>query len=148
MHYQLYIIGIFLFKLSIPINGQYHLYGDDCLDYYVNEDIEVNFITNEKYREDHQIIPFCRSDYSRDEFMIVDKTISSFTFDQLNKRNITSLKLYEWSSHLDLIEEYEAFRQNKSFSLNNISFPIFYNCSSQQKFGLFCQYSFNSTVSL
>jgi hypothetical protein len=147
MSYQLYFTGIFLFWSSIHLNGQYYLYDDDCLDYYANEDISDYLISSKTYRKEHQIIPFCRRDYVNDEFIIIDNDISSFRFDELDKRNITSLQLYSWSAHLDLVEEYQAFRENRNDQTNNRSSRLFYNCSSKQKLGLFCQYSFNSNVS-
>jgi hypothetical protein len=139
--YQLYFTGIFLFWSSIYLNSQYYLYDDDdCLDYYANEQISDYLMMSTTYRKDHQIIPFCRRDNVNDESIIVDNDIPSFRFDELDKRNITSLQLYTWSAHLDLVEEYQAFRQNKNDQTNN---KLFYNCSSKQKFGLSCQYSFN-----
>lgn len=67
--------------------------------------------TSKTYRKEHQIIPFCRRDYVNNESIIIDNDIPLFRFDILDKRNITSLQLYSWSAHLDLVEEYHAFRQ-------------------------------------
>jgi hypothetical protein len=142
MLYKLYLIKIFLLWSSICLNGQYYLYDDDCLDFYAAESISQYSVTGEAYRKEHQIIPFCRRDDVEDEYVVVDNDIPSLTFDQLNKRNITSAQLYPWSTHLDFIEEYQAFREHQ----NDEKHKKFHNCSARQRFGLFCQYSFGLQV--
>ena len=130
--------------LSTLGHGQYYLYDDTCLDYYANEAIVDYLITEKTYRKEHQVIPFCRrDDGNTDESMIVDDGIPSFTFDELNERNITSLQLYQWSIHADVVEEYQAFLQDEHHR-SNVSF---HNCSTKQKLGLYCQYSFDSQLS-
>jgi hypothetical protein len=153
MVYQLYFTGIFIFWSSIYLNGQYYLYGEDCLDFYATESISNYTMLDMLYlgegcRKEHQIIPFCRRDHFTDEYIVVDDEIPSFTFNELNNRNISSLELYSWSNRLDLVEEYQAYREYNGDPINNKSFALFYNCSSKQKFGLFCQYSFSLNVSL
>jgi hypothetical protein len=137
---------LFLLWSSICLNGQYYLYDDDCLDFHVAEFAHLYSVLGKEFKGEHQIVPYCRRNYlEEDKAIDADNNISSYTFDHLNKSNITSLQLYSWSIHLDLVEEYQAFREYKSPQMNN---TLFYNCSSKQKFGLFCQYSLNLHVSL
>ena len=123
-------------------NAQYSMYDNDCLDYYAT-DYDVNSM--EIYiskRDEHQIVPFCRDDDKSIENNVQVK-FASMTFEELNNRNITGLQLYSWSIHMDLIEEYQAYRHNNKTTASN---STIYNCSAVHKFGLYCQYSFNTKV--
>jgi len=101
------------------------------------------------HESDHQIIPFCaRDSVEDDQFIATELEVPSFTFEELDKSNISSLELYEWSIHMDLVEEYQAFRENKTGTKTFTSNSTIYNCSSVNKFGQRCQYSFNIQVSL
>ncbi|UJR19304.1 hypothetical protein I4U23_022433, partial [Adineta vaga] len=54
------------------------------------------------------------------------------------------LQLYQWSVHLDLVEEYQAFLENR-LDINILTANLtIYNCWIKQKFGRYCQYSFDS----
>jgi hypothetical protein len=137
--------------------GQFHLYYSsdgsqkleydyDCLDYYVNERIWSH--DYDKFnRPNHQIIPFCRRDNIDDGLIVPGNNIPIFTFKELDERNVSSLDLYGWSAPIDLIEHYQAYRELKINNTANVSLLKFYNCSSVHRFGSFCQYYFNSTVS-
>ncbi|CAF4602833.1 unnamed protein product [Rotaria sp. Silwood1] len=130
------------------LNGQYNTYDDDdCLDFYANEDItSYNPELEQSYRMEHQIVSFCQCDNFQEGSFTIDRDIPALTFHDLHQRNITGVQLYSWSAHLDVIEEYEAFRQNFIDDRITASLSIFYNCSSKHKFGQFCQYSVDSQV--
>ena len=120
--------------------AQYNMYDEDCLDYYVTNDLSITIL--QVAPEQHQIVPFCRRDqFEQGEFSVANGTPSATLVD-LHKKNTTIEQLYSWSAQLDLIEEYEAYRKDPTRE----SQSIFYNCSSQSKFGRFCQYSFHSQV--
>lgn len=140
-----YFLIPLIFWSNLCLNGQYYLYDDDCLDYYAtNYSSTSHFIANE-----HQIIPFCRRDNIEDDRRhVIEKEIPSLTFDELHKRNMSSLQLYELSVHMDLVEEYQAFRENKTAIKTAGPNSSIYNCWDKQKFGQYCQYSFDSQVSL
>jgi hypothetical protein len=136
-------------------NGQFHLYYSsdkleydyDCLDFYANDRFSV-FNVDKSYRQHHhQIIPFCRRDNIDDGLIVPGNNIPVFTFKELNERNISSLDLYAWSAPIDLIEHYQSYRELKINNTANVSLLKFYNCSFVHRFGSFCQYYFNSTVS-
>jgi hypothetical protein len=140
-----YLLTALFFWSNVCLNGQYYLYDDDCLDFYGTDYPSFN----EQIANEHQIIPFCRRDnFQDDQLNIIGKEIPSSTFDELHKSNISSLQLYEWSVHMDLIEEYQAFRQNQTGIKILGSNSSIYKCSVKQKFGKYCQYSFDSQVSL
>jgi hypothetical protein len=137
--------------------GQFHLYYSsdgsqkleydyDCLDFYANTRIwHPNY--DHSYRPNHQIIPFCRLDNIDDGLIIPGNNIPIFTFKELDERNVSSLDLYGWSAPIDLIEHYQAYRELQINNTANVFLLKFYNCSSVHRFGSFCQYYFNSTVS-
>ena len=146
------LIFICLSFNSIYLNGQYYLYDDDCLDFYV-ADYPLTFGTADVYYgKQHQIIPFCRYNsfvdhYHHHEFMVNEPGVASMKFEELNLRNISSLQLYMWSIHMDLVEEYQAFLENINGNKIVSSNLTIFNCSLIRKFGRFCQYSFNSQMS-
>ena len=99
--------------------------------------------------KEHQIIPFCRRDHwANDLVNLTGREFCLVTFDELDKRNVTSLQLYEESVHMDLVEEYQAFRENKNDQKMMRSNLTIFNCSVKRQFGQYCQYSFDSQVSL
>ncbi|UJR19419.1 hypothetical protein I4U23_022549 [Adineta vaga] len=141
-----YILVILIFSSNfLYINGEYYLYDDDCLDYNVTNDAQLltGYTVNEQ-----QFVPFCRNDnFEDDQDDMSDREISKLTFDQLSKRDISSLQLFEWSVHLDLVEEYQFFLENRTDKKMISSNFFIYNCSIKLKFGQHCQYSFNSHAS-
>ncbi len=144
-----YFLTVFLFWSHVCLNGQYYLYDDDCLDFYATDYPLYYAALDLSYESDHQIIPFCRRDSFEDgQFIAIEPEVPSFTFEELNKRNISSLELYKWSIHMDLVEEYQAFLENITGTETVTSNSSIYNCSSTNKFGRQCQYSFNAQVSL
>lgn len=146
---------LLLILLVVPLNGQMYMYYSsdrsenfecnyDCFDYHQHYlstfNIEMAFFSDKGIQ---QIIPFCRRDDDvHDELIIPDSRISTFTFEQLMERNVTSLDLYTWLAPIDLIEHYQAFR-NGRVSASSLKF---YNCSSDKRFGSFCQYHIHSVV--
>ena len=120
--------------------------NDDCLDFYIDDSVKVIDYITEPHQKVHQIIPFCRRGDFRGEPLKVDEDVPKLTFNDLYQRNVTAARLYSWSAHLEIIEEYEAFLQNPINDKTIGESTIFYNCSSKHKFGHFCQYSFNSQV--
>lgn len=136
---------VLLFYSILCSNCQYYLYDDDCLDYYTLDNSPSSVQLDFSYRTEHQTIPFCRRDnFADDQIKITALGILSMTFEELKRNNISDLQLLMWQIHMDLIEEYQAFRETETVASN---FSI-YNCSSIQKFGRYCQYSFEITVSL
>jgi hypothetical protein len=138
-------------------NGQLHLYYSsdgsqklnyehDCLDFYASDDIS-NYNGRLPYRKNHQIIPFCRRDDIDDGLIIPTADIQVSTFQQLDDRNVSSMDLYAWSASIELIEQYQAYRENHIDKNSNASLSRFYNCSLVHRFGHFCQYSFTLSVS-
>jgi hypothetical protein len=138
-------------------NGQLHLYYSsdgsekseydyDCLDFYANDKIS-NYKPKLPYRQNHQIIPFCRRDNIDDGLIVSRADIQVSTFKELEERNITSMDLYAWSAPIELVEQYQAYQENDVENKSKASFSKFYNCSSVHRFGHFCQYYFNLLVS-
>ncbi len=135
------------FRLYYSSDGSQKLeYDYDCLDFYAN-DPSLDDIYHRLYRQHHQIIPFCRRDNIDDGLIVPGNNIPVFTFKELNERNISSLDLYARSAPIDLVEHYQAYRELKINNTVNASLLKFYNCSSVHRFGSFCQYYFDSTVS-
>jgi hypothetical protein len=135
-------------------NSQFHLYYSsdklkydyDCLDFYPNDRVLFQFL-DKSYRQNQQIIPLCRHDNIEDGIIVPENNIPVLTFEELDKHNISSLDLYVWSAPIDLIEHYQAYRELKVNNTTDGSLFKFYNCSLVNRFGSFCQYYFNSTVS-
>ncbi|CAF3777831.1 unnamed protein product, partial [Adineta steineri] len=65
--------------------------------------------------------------------------ISSFTFEELQERNITASQLFFWKAPIDLIERYIIFQSENQ---TNLSKMIFFNCSTTLpiRFGKKCEY--------
>ncbi|CAF3642837.1 unnamed protein product [Rotaria socialis] len=63
----------------------------------------------------------------------------NFTFDELQRLNVTSREVLLWSSSIDLAERYQFYidQSTKSSQLNE----LFFNCTPPW-FGVRCQYSF------
>lgn len=115
---------------------QYYLYDDDCLDYHGTNYAAIAGAAAKEF----QIIPFCRrDDFEGDETFVPDDRIPLVTFADLHAQNVSSFELYEHSVHLDLIEEYQAFRESRSALASNVSI---YLCWQKERFGRYCQYSF------
>ncbi|CAF0915257.1 unnamed protein product [Adineta steineri] len=124
-----------------PFNN---LYNTDAMINDISHDCFYLSITdesklNEKEYEVHQIIEYCiRTSIKETEVNSNENSISSVvTFDELKKKNVTGNNLMEWSSPIDLIEQYEYFLQMNKSSSNE----IFYNCT-RPWFGPLCQYKF------
>ncbi|UJR18331.1 hypothetical protein I4U23_005233 [Adineta vaga] len=62
----------------------------------------------------------------------------NFTFNELNHLNISSQEILQWSSSIDLAEQYQYYLDQPIES--NLLNKIFYNCTSPW-FGSSCQYS-------
>ena len=135
-----FIVIVGFFWLSSVCKAAYNMYEGDCLDYHVTGDI-LNYLASPSGKQ-HQIIPFCRRDQVSKDGVEETNGASSVTLFDLYQQNTTIEELYSWSAHLDLIEEYEAYRQDRTQE----SRSIFYNCTAKSKFGRFCQYSFDSQV--
>ncbi len=146
---QQYFLTAFLFWSIICLNEQYYFYDDVCFDFYATYYLPMSTQAELSDGNSHQIIPFCLHDSFADgQLMVTGLEVPSVTFDELNTRNISSLQLlYAWSIHMELVEEYQAFRENKrdikTVALNS----SIYNCSSIRKFGRYCQYSLDTEVS-
>jgi len=140
-------------------NGQFHLYYSsdgskkldydyDCLDFYVNDRFSPDHdISKSQDRRNHQIIPFCRRDNIDDQLIVPGIDIPIVTFKELDERNVSSFDLYTWSAPIDLVEQYQAYRERKIDDETNTALTKFYNCSLVHRFGSLCQYYFNSSVS-
>lgn len=149
------LIYLILFSLLNLLfnNGEFHLYHSritgidedhDFLDVYATP-LLINSMYADMNREEHYIISFCRRDQLHDELTVPEENqIQSFTFENLKKQNITGDHFYQWSSSLDLIEQYVAFLQDNE---TGNSLLRFYNCSSAERFGQYCEYFFKSQVS-
>lgn len=109
----------------------------DCFWYYapLHDSLDNAYM---RYATLHQIIPFCirPSDSSIDLSVLGDNT--AFTFNELKQKSVTSDLLLEWSSSVQLAEDYEIYLNELNESLSK---EFFYNCSSSW-FGRRCQYSF------
>ena len=143
-----YFLVAVVLRLNVCSNGQYYLYGDDCLDFYAADYTKPNIFTRKQARQEHQVIPFCRRNHiENDQAIIPPQEITPWRFDELSNRNISSQQLYEWSAHLDLVESYQAFLENQTRNEIDEEQTIFYNCSLKRKFGRYCQYSLDVQVS-
>jgi len=147
------------FKSRINMYNVYHqeLYeGDarplqyDCMYYDV---IDTLLSTRQTYAWSNQLMTFCFRPDNR-SFEKSAKIVRShspivrhetYTFLQLKEKSISSSQLMEWSTSMDLIENYQAYLDGDlNIDFNNSEQQyIFYNCTSLW-FGPRCQYSFNS----
>lgn len=85
-----------------------------------------------------EMISFCLTK-SLTKLNIQTNTLDQkLTFDDLQKQNITSEQLYQWSASIDLIEQYEIYLISNQSSLSTYTF---YNCTLPT-FGPHCQYQF------
>jgi hypothetical protein len=157
MLFLLYNCVIYLLSLIMCVSGQFHLYESsdetiksdydrDCLDFYPTKELVFSDFDN-LYQQHHQIIPFCRRDNMNDGTMVIGYNISSFTFDELTKRNVSSEDLIGWSASIELVEDYQAYLERKNHQLASAVSLQFHNCSPTGRFGYFCQYYFQLNVS-
>ncbi len=65
---------------------------------------------------------------------------TSYRFDQLRSRNITSENLWQWFVPIDVIDNYAAYLLDET--TNYQSEQIYCNCSDHRSFGTHCQYRF------
>jgi hypothetical protein len=65
---------------------------------------------------------------------------SAFTFEDLNKQNVSIQDLFSWSAPIDLAEHYQIYIEKSNSSLIS---GTFYNYTLPW-FGVFCQYTFDS----
>ncbi|CAF1682231.1 unnamed protein product, partial [Adineta ricciae] len=126
-------------------NGLYY----DCLYYKVVNPANQPFEIENDIKTWHQIIPYCIRPFSETEKVYNEGTkggvLSTFTFQELRRQQITTIDLLSWSASIDLVElydEYLGISSNVSLRLEN-----FYNCSVPW-FGRFCQYTFNINLPL
>ncbi|CAF1325493.1 unnamed protein product, partial [Adineta ricciae] len=141
MKWLIYMIGI-LISSGLHGQGQWHLYYMDqtnnnglyydCLYYKVvnpaNQRFEIENETGKVYNEGTK-----------------GGVLSTFTFQELRRLQITTIDLLSWSASIDLVELYDEYlgvSSNVSLRLEN-----FYNCSVPW-FGRFCQYTFNISLPL
>jgi hypothetical protein len=90
--------------------------------------------------DDYEIMSYCLSEASS-KFHVQNKDFfPNFTFAEFSKQNISSQKLYLWSTPIDIIERYQFYLNQLTIS-NDLSLAtdIFYNCTLP-RFGLMCQY--------
>ncbi|UJR29387.1 hypothetical protein I4U23_010599 [Adineta vaga] len=133
-----------------------HLQNGYCLLYYVPNDTEDYDIHEQLYvlgpiskrKTGHQVIPYCfrpSDDIFTFEYSNFTNTMdSSFTFAQLEEKNISSQTLLSWSASIDLAEHYEIFLNNQSnSSLSLFDNEVqFYNCTPPW-FGPLCRFAFD-----
>jgi hypothetical protein len=94
----------------------------------------------EEESDPRQIISYCMGEWPSKFHMKENNFDQKLTFEQLSKQNITSQQLYLWSAPIDLIEEYQFYRNQLSKSeKTSLSTRIFYNCTLPY-FGSQCQY--------
>jgi len=110
---------IFIFFYEIFASPKLNLYSMnfeyDCL--RIVSTIDDNY---------QQIISYCLRKTSGN----YENHLSSFTFGQLSQENVTSQQLYDWSTPIDLIEDYQQSSSNEQ---------VFFNCTLP-RFGLTCEY--------
>ena len=157
MMFLLYNVVIFFLASFMYVNGQFYLYQSsdetinpdddhDCLDFYpIWKYNEMPYSAVSK--RSHQIIPFCRRDSIIDGTIVVGDDVLSYTFNELNNRNVTSQELVEWSAPIELAELYQAYLESNNSQLKHAASLRFYNCSPTGRFGYFCQYYFPTSVS-
>lgn len=154
---QHYLRSFLLFAMVMDSHGQLHLYRTkefmaegkydyDCFDIQLNYDIPEDFLQS-KYMVNYEITSFCRRDNIDDGVVVATHNIPVFTFDELYRLNVSGNDLLQWSTSIDLVEEYEAFRETKNRQESTISNLLFYNCSVVNRFGQYCQYDFGISVS-
>ena len=123
--------------------------------YFTDEQYESNLIYNCLYYNaaehlagiEHgwvglsQIIPYCirSKPDGKLTFTSLNKNSSSYTFNELRLKQITSEQLVEWSAPIDLAEHYQMYFHNSNELLVNETFN---NCS-RPWFGQFCQFRFD-----
>ncbi|CAF1403365.1 unnamed protein product [Adineta ricciae] len=111
----------------------------DCIYYYARNHVET--IKNWKQAPIflvHQLIPYCVRLNETNQFEL-NPFSSSFAFEELRSKSITSDQLYKWSAVIDIAEEYEYYLNNPS---SETDFFPFHNCTFPW-FGVFCQYTFD-----
>ncbi|CAF1197972.1 unnamed protein product [Adineta ricciae] len=91
-----------------------------------------------------QIIPYCLSRWSTTWLNIeADHYDKRLTFIELYALNITGEQLLTWSAPIDIIEDYEFYRNEISSSddtQSEFSSKVFHNCTPS-RFGPLCQYA-------
>ncbi|CAF1292762.1 unnamed protein product [Adineta steineri] len=103
-----------------------------------NPDEMVLFQTN-------NLIPYCRRPLPTDPINKVQGHIeNTYTFKNLRLQGITSEDLLQWSTSIDIIEQYSIYLIKNNTGLDEF---IFNNCSSLW-FGSNCEYTFNLSMSI
>ncbi|CAF0945764.1 unnamed protein product [Adineta ricciae] len=118
MTWSIYIVGILLLS-SQDVQGRLYLY-------YMDQ--TINNETEKVYNEETK-----------------GEVLTTFTFEELRRQQVTTFDLLSWSALIDLVELYDEYLDGPS----NVSlrFQKFYNCSVLW-FGRFCQYTFNISLPL
>ena len=104
------------------------------INYDYNQNIHINYLT-----------PYCRRLSFNDSIIDVEGNVENvITFQDLHSQHVTSEELLQWSSSIDIIQDYEIY-----LTINNSEFAEtkFYNCSKFW-FGSRCQYTFNLNQSI
>ncbi|CAF1071802.1 unnamed protein product [Adineta steineri] len=112
----------------------------DCLYTYIIDGHaqyeHVSFRTN-------YLISYCRRPLSTDPINKVQGHIeNTYTFKNLRLRGITSEDLLQWSTSIDIIEQYSIYLVKHNTEFDEF---IFNNCSSLW-FGSNCEYTFNLSI--
>ena len=102
----------------------------------------VTFI--EKSQSNEQIMLYCITQLVFEPTILEnDYSFSKYTFADLSTHKITSQQLYQWSASIDLIEDYQNYLNQLSYSNTSpLAMNIFYNCTLP-RFGTTCQYEFD-----
>ncbi|UJR24163.1 hypothetical protein I4U23_027129 [Adineta vaga] len=105
-------------------NGKF--YSSDCYEEekYFNRIVQWQHIKLPKGKTGYVLAEHCKD--------------NNFTFEQLNKLNITSDDILHWSLSIDLAEQYQYYLDQTIIS--NLSNKRFFNCTNSW-FGSHCQYS-------
>ncbi|CAF3815544.1 unnamed protein product [Adineta steineri] len=147
MHWQL-LYFLILLPITITKSDASLIYNTndnsktifDCFYAYIVDDRDPDdrllFRTN-------YLTPYCRCPSSTDSINKVQGYIeNTYTFKNLSLQGITSENLLQWSTSIDIIEQYSIY-----LIKNNTGFDafIFNNCSSLW-FGSNCEYTFNFSM--
>ncbi|UJR06788.1 hypothetical protein I4U23_011075 [Adineta vaga] len=136
---------IFVLNLCISVNASYLLYDSnipqgsyrtyDCLYAHL---IESGKEFGKTYLQNYHLIPYCRRPDDNEEedyeiqYPIRENIAQTLSFKQLKSEQVTSEKLLQWFSPINIAENYERFLNDSD---------VFHNCSSPW-FGSMCQYKF------
>lgn len=78
-----------------------------------------------------KVLTYCMSELPSKFHIEINKNlVSTFTFDQLSKQNVTSEQLLIWSAPIDVIERYQFYLDQLIESIHDRSLEgeVFYKC--------------------